>query len=162
MSTIKSDKKLSDSVNKAFKLFYDKKFEKAGMALKKIIENDTLEGWEKNRLGQYVEICETYMNSDEVHKSLDSLPDSLGSISILLNEKHYDIAGAMIDRMDLTAGTKFYLKAEMAVEQELFEEAVDFLNQAIAENPINKGIALNSPSFNPHLSDEHFEFLKEE
>jgi len=157
MSTIASTKAKQTKVEKAFDTFYKKQYDKALGLFEAIASDKDLEPWEANRINQFIQICQ--QKNDE--KKNGGMPESLGTVSVLMNEKKYDEALALIGKLKLEKGDALFLQAEIAAEQAQSEQALDLLKKAIEADGRNRGFALNSPSFQELLNEEVFSFLKQ-
>ena len=161
MSTTGMNKRTMNSLDAAFGAFMKKDYKKAKTSLQKLSINDSLEKWQKAKIDQFLAICNRKTEDASKLKDGETLAPSFASISVLINEKCYEQAVSMMDSIELDKGSVYYLKAEMAIEQGLVDEAVTLLNEAIDVDPRNKGYAMHSPSFQEHLQDEEFSFLVE-
>jgi len=146
----------TDPLNKAFKLFHEKKdYKAASKAFAKISESNEQDPMKRARLEMFQRL------SDKLAAIPTKDPDyeSMRTVSVLMNEKSFDDATAMLEKLDVAEESVLYLKAEMAAEQEDLKNASDLLQKAISLDENNRGYAKNSPSFRPHLRDEAFEFI---
>jgi len=150
------NKKETALYEKAFKFFYDKNYAKANVEFDKLIDIEGTPDWVKVKIKQFKNIA-------DARTAAPSEPDvhSLRTVSYHMNLGDFQTASDQLDGLDLPDGTRFFLRAEMSLEQEDVESAVDYLKQAIEAEPANTGYALNSPVFGPYLKDEAFEFLRE-
>ena len=144
------------NMDKAFKLFHEKKFKKAKQAFDQIVNDDSVDAWIKMRIRQFITI------SDLASEGGDQTPEmDVKTVSYLLNQKAYDKAEGILEKLDISKGDKLFLRAEIAMERKDSEKAVTYLRQAIEADPNNRGYALNSPSFAESLKLEEFQFLRE-
>lgn len=150
------NKKETALYEKAFKLFYDKNYPKATVEFNKLIALDGTPDWVKVKIRQFQNIV-------DARTAAPTEPDvhSLKTVSYHMNLGEFQTASDQLDGLDLPDGTRFFLRAEMSLEQEDIESAVDYLKQAIEAEAANTGYALNSPVFGPYLKEEAFEFLRE-
>jgi len=161
MSTTGINKRTMNSLDAAFGAFMKKDYKKAKVSFQKLLTNDALEPWQKAKMDQYLSMCNRNTEDTTELQNKEALEPTFASISVLINEKCYEQAINMMDSSELDTGSVSYLKAEMAIEQGLVDEAVTLLNEAIEADPRNKGYAMHSPSFQEHLQDEKFSFLVE-
>lgn len=141
-------------IDKAFKLFNDRKFSDASKAFATILEDSELASWMKVRIEQFKNIADGH-TAEEV-----TLEPSLKTFSYYFNLKKYDEASSTLEQIEISPEDKTFLKAEIAIELEDVEGSIALLKEAIELNEQNIGYALNSPSFAPHLAEEPFEFLR--
>ncbi len=144
------------NLNKAFKFFREKKFEKASENFARLEADEKVPSWIKLRINQFHKIAEAQMAVNDQEDDC-----SLKIISYYMNLGEYEKADKILEEWDAPAGEKAYLRAEMAIEQDDSERAISYLEEAIEANACNRGYALNSPSFAPFLKSEAFEFLRE-
>lgn len=141
-------------LDKAFDLFNKRKFKDALGAMESLVANEETESHVKARLRQFVAIAEK-----ELAEAVEEKP-SLKLYSYHVNLKNYDKAEETLATLDLGEGDKLFLRAEMAIEQGKVEASIDFLKQAIAKDHHFEGYALNSASFAEHLTEDEFDFLR--
>ena len=146
---------LNKDVDKAFKLFQEKKHEQAGKMFDKLLADDSCPSWMKARVRQFQAMSQSALN-----KTVEDDTNSMGRISIHLNLGEYDEAVNLLSQLDVSEGTKAFLTSEIYIQQENREEAIVWLKKAIELDPDNIGYAFNSPSFAEHVKEEDFEFLK--
>ena len=146
----------SKSIDKAFKLFNEKKYKQAAKEFETITGKDDVDPWIKIKIKQYQVIANQQL-SDRV--GIDE--PALKTVSYLMNLGEYDKAEKILEDLDTTEAVKAFLLAEIRIEQENEEEAVTYLKKAIDLDPCNVGYALNSPSFANVLNEEAFQFLRE-
>ncbi len=149
-------KKENAMYEKAFKLFHNKDYAKAGEAFDGLLENEETPDWIKVKIKQYKNIADRKAAGPGEEE-----PHSLKTVSYHMNLGEFETASQQLDGLDLPDGTRFFLRAEMSLEQEDVDSAVDYLKQAIEADSTNTGYALNSPVFGPYLKEEAFEFLRE-
>lgn len=142
--------------DKAFKLFYNGDYKKAGAEFDKLIASEKTPAWAKQRIDQFNAMVKKRLETDS-----GEAPGSLGTISYHLNNGDWDQAKAFIESSDLSESHKFFLTGEMLAEQGQLEEAAEAIKKAIEADKINLGYALNSVAIGACISEEPFQFLKE-
>ncbi len=146
-----SDNKQIDT---AFNLFNEKKYAEANAAFEKLLQDEALPSWIKIRVTQYKAICERQLAGG------DATEISLRGFSFYLNEANFTKAREVLDKLDVSEGDRTYLEAELAMEKGDLDGASALLKKAVGLDKQNAGYAINSPTFNTHLLDERFAFLR--
>jgi tetratricopeptide (TPR) repeat protein len=146
-----SDNKQIDT---AFNLFHDKKYAEANAAFEKLLQDEALPSWIKIRVTQYQAICDRKLAGG------DSTEISLRGFSFYLNEANFAKAREVLDKLEVSEGDRSYLEAELAMEKGDLDNASALLKKAVSLDKQNAGYAINSPTFNIHLQDERFVFLR--
>lgn len=146
--------KLNAALDKAFQQFQKKDYKKAEKSFGDILKRKTTPEWMKARITKFQSISRRHVNGQ-------TKPKSYGSCDVyyFMNLGQYDKAESLLDKVEVNEGTRAYLRAEMKIEQEQFQQAAEHLQEAIKLQPSNTGYALNSPIFGPHLNREEFQFL---
>lgn len=145
------------ALDSAFEKFHKKKYKEAAKAFDKLLTDDDMPEWQKARLGQFKDLAERAADPPKADED-----KTLKDVSYHMNCGNYKEAKALLKKLDLEEGGGDYLLAEIAVEEEDLKAAVDHLKKAITASKLNRGYALNSPSFATHLNKEEFAFLREE
>lgn len=143
------------AIDKAFKLFHEKKFDDARNAFAALQEDAETPSHVRNRLLHFSQICDQQINGDDKSLQADQL-----TVSYFINKGDLDKATSLLDKSDLPAGRAAFLQAEIAVLREDYETAAGHLKQAIEHDRNNRGYAINSPTFVGLLQNEHFAFLQ--
>lgn len=145
-----SNNKLLDS---AFNAFHKRDFKKAVESFDSLLEKEKFDSAMKARIEQYRATAQKKM--DQSSASLDA---NSANVAFLINEGRFEEAEAMLKNGEFQADLVAYLKSQMSLLQDKVDEAKGFLEEAIKLNPDNKGYAINSSVFAPHLN-ESFQFL---
>jgi len=146
----------NNPLDKAFDLFYKKKYKEAGKLFDQAIADEETPSWIKRRLNDYQNIVARHTT-----EKTDPEPPSLRQVSFLMNNGQFEEAEKALAESDISDGMKAYLRAEMMMEQAKVKEGAKLLQQAIELEPSNTGYALNSPTFAPYLKNEELAFLRE-
>jgi len=145
------------ALDSAFTKFQEKKYEDAAKAFGKILDTGDLPSWQKSRIEQYKLMAERAAEPADKNQ-----PPSVREVSFLMNRGDYKGAKAVLKKLDIPDGGTDYLMAEIAAEEEDMDSAVKHLKKAIEASSHNRGYALNSPSWAPHLNKEELAFLRED
>ena len=144
----------TSKLDQAFKHFHEKNYKKAAELFEKVLEDDD-NGYEvKGEAGKFLSICNRQLEAESGEEE-----NSLKFVSYYMNVGEYEKATGILSKMDASPGTAEFLLAEMAMEREDEEEACKLLVKAIEANADNRGYALNSIVFAPHLTKGSFDFL---
>jgi hypothetical protein len=145
------------ALDKAFKLFHEKKFADAQSAFQALLEDAETPSHVRNRVQHFTNMCEQQTgDADQALK-----PDQL-TVSYFLNKGDLDKAEALLADSDFDPGRAAFLRAEIAVSREDYETAAGELKVSIEHDRSSRGYAINSPTFMGLLQNEHFQFLQNE
>jgi len=144
----------TNQLDQAFKQFHDKKFKKAAELFEKVVNDDEKDIEVKAQAGKFLSICQRQLAEEAKEDE-----NSLKFVSYYMNIGDYEKATEILTKIDASPGTAEFLLAEMAMERENEEEACKLLVKAIEANADNRGYALNSIVFAPHLTKGSFDFL---
>lgn len=146
-----SDKK---ALENAFKLFNDKKYKQAADKFAAIIEKS--EPAVAARMKQYHQMADRMVAEEAAVETSES------GVYFLINAGRLDEADAMLGGLDIAAGAKTYLAAEIAAERGDAGALAEALKAAVEADPDNAGYALNSPAMAAFVNQEEFQFLRGE
>lgn len=146
----------TSSVDQAFDLFQNKKYEQALKAFKEIMADADVDSSVKSRVSQFIVMSERQLGAGE-----ESAESGLKDVFYYINHKDYATAEKVLNELDCSESHKMYLKAEILAEKKDVNGAAEMLKKAIAVDPENRGYALNSPLFNSMINEDAFAFLKE-
>jgi hypothetical protein len=144
------------AMDKAFKLFHDKDYQKAMKAFDDLIENSETPAWIKIKLRQYHRIADHKVNIQEIEEN-----PTLGTVSYFLNIGDFDKAEKLLAGSDFSGGVKDYLRSMVHLGRGEMEKSSEFLKAAIEQQRDNAGYALHSPVFARHMNHDAFAFLRE-
>lgn len=139
-----------NTLEAAFELFQEKKFDKASKAMEKLLEGDGVDVYTASRLRQFKCISDRQNSNGKPAK--DDL--TLNDVVFHMNRCDYSQAETILGNLDVDDEVAYFLRSEMAVEQGKVEAARDFLAKAVDINRDNLGYAKNSRSFRNHLNDK--------
>ena len=145
------------AIDKAFKLFHEKKLDQANSAFGELLKDEDIPTWFKYKIEQFKRITEL-----RLEKKGETENPTFKDFSYLVNLKQYEDASALLKKMDISEADKLYLSAEMLIEQDQKSKAAESLKKAIDTDSANLGYALNSPSFSSVLNQEEFQFLRKD
>ncbi|CAM2067317.1 hypothetical protein SCOR_18200 [Sulfidibacter corallicola] len=146
------------ALDQAIQAFHDKKWQQASDAMVKLLADEALPSGTKHRLSQFKTIADRHLVTQEE----DPEALSLKMVSYHMNTGDRESAREILNKSDIIAeGTRLFLEAEMAMEEDDREKAIEYLNQAIEKQKDNRGYALNSPVFSPFINEPEFEFLRQ-
>jgi len=136
--------------------FQDKNFENAAVLFEKIIG-------EEDQLPSVAAVARKYLRicKQQIALAKEAQPkDSLAYVSFLMNSGDFEKAREILANVNTSLGTKEFLLAEMAIEEDKESQAVNHLKKAIEDNKDFRGYALNSIVLAPHVNKEAFGFLQ--
>lgn len=145
------------ALDKAFKLFHEKKYDNAHAAFKSLIDDVDTPTHVRNRLLHFSNICDQQIAGDGPDLRADQL-----TVSYFLNVKNVDKAEALLADSDLAPERIAFFRAEIAVLRNDLTTAAAELRKAIDLDRSNRGYAINSPTFMGLLQNEQFAFLQSE
>ncbi len=142
----------------AIQQFNDKKWEQAAASFADLLADESVSNQIKHRIRQYQVIATRKLEGAPA----DDDANDLKMVSYHMNLGQRDLAREILNASKTIAdGARFTLLAEMAVEEQKTEEAVELLQKAIDLSTDNRGYALNAPAFAAVVNQPEFEFLRQ-
>ena len=145
------------ALDKAFKLFNEKKLDEANDAFQAILNDKDTPIPVRATVTRYAAII-----ANKKQAGQETVEPSQLSVAYFLNKNDISKAKELLQAGDFAPGLKHFLTAEIAVAEGDHDAAVESLEQAIEADETNRGYAINSPTFSPLLQDEKFAFLQVE
>ena len=146
--------KQTKQLDNAFEMFANKNYKGASAAFATLCTKG-LPVHVNRRLKQFKTISDRILTPNNEQAASD-----LSNLSALMNLEKFDEAEAMVGEIEMSESDASYLLAEIHLENDDKEKALEQLQKAIELDAANKGYALNSPVFMPHLNSDEFCFLK--
>ncbi|MCB1050523.1 MAG: hypothetical protein H6510_06285 [Acidobacteria bacterium] len=136
------------ALDQAFHLFTKQEYAKAKAAFGEILKDENLEPSVRIRVEQFQKMAESRSNG-----KADALEASVPNVVALLNQGSFDEAEKLLGKAQFEKDLAIFLQAQLEVHRGNVAKAKELLVQAIQMNPDNKGFAINSSVFGPHLKD---------